>query len=236
MKHAQSAGAKASARKAPRTAKAAKTAKKPGGGERLATGSSAPGAADGQSVEEAIGAEVRALRKRQDMTVAELASQAGLSAGMLSKVENGAISPSLSTLQSLAAALNVPMTSFLADFEQQEDATHVKAGEGVVIERRGTRAGHEYRLLGHAFPGGFACEPYLITLTEEAEPYASFRHEGMEFIYVLEGEVGYRHGGQVHHLRPGDSLFFSAAAAHGPEELVKLPLKFLSVIVFQREA
>src|SRR5690606_23686132 len=167
VKHAQSAGAKASARKAPRTAKAAKTAKKPGGGERLATGSSAPGAADGQSVEEAIGAEVRALRKRQDMTVAELASQAGLSAGMLSKVENGAISPSLSTLQSLAAALNVPMTSFLADFEQQQDATHVKAGEGVVIERRGTRAGHEYQLLGHAFPGGFACEPYLITLTEE---------------------------------------------------------------------
>src|SRR5512138_208150 len=231
VKHAQRAAAKASARKTPKTVKAAREA----GGGLLATGSSAPGTADNLSVEEAIGAEVRALRKRQDMTVAELASQAGLSAGMLSKVENGAISPSLTTLQSLAAALNVPMTSFLADFEQQQDATLVKAGAGVVIERRGTKAGHEYRLLGHPFPGGFACEPYLITLTEEAEPYDSFRHEGMEFIYVLEGEVGYRHGGQVHHLRPGDSLFFNAAAAHGPEELVKLPLKFLSVIVFQRE-
>lgn len=201
----------------------------------LATGSTAPGTADSQSIEEAIGAQVRALRKRHDMTVAELASQAGLSAGMLSKVENGAISPSLSTLQSLAQALNVPLTDFFADFEQRQDVTHVKAGEGLTIERRGTKVGHQYRLLGHPFLGDFAYEPYLITLTKEAEAYSSFRHEGMEFVYILEGEVGYRHGNEVYRLRPGDSLFFSATAAHGPEELAKLPLKFLSVIVFQRE-
>lgn len=201
----------------------------------LATGSTAPGTADGQSIEEAIGAKVRALRKRHDMTVAELAGQAGLSAGMLSKVENGAISPSLSTLQSLAQALNVPLTDFFADFEQRQDVTHVKAGEGLTIERRGTKVGHQYQLLGHPFPGDFAYEPYLITLTREAEAYSSFRHEGMEFIYVLEGEVGYRHGNDVYRLGPGDSLFFSATAAHGPEELIELPLKFLSVIVFERE-
>lgn len=199
------------------------------------TGSSAPDMAEGQSIENAIGAQVRALRKRQDMTVAELASQAGLSAGMLSKVENGAISPSLSSLQSLAHALNVPMTSLFADFEQRQDVTYVKAGEGLTIERRGTRSGHQYQLLGHPFPGTFAYEPYLITLTKEAEAYANFRHEGMEFVYVLEGEVGYRHGNEVYHLGPGDSLFFNATAAHGPEELRRLPLKFLSVIVFGRE-
>jgi len=201
----------------------------------LATGSSAPGTAEGQSIEEAIGAQVRALRKRQDMTVAELAGQAGLSAGMLSKVENGAISPSLATLQSLAHALNVPMTSLFADFEQRQDVTHVKAGEGLTIERRGTKSGHQYQLLGHPFPGNFAYEPYFITLTKEAEAYSNFRHEGMEFIYILEGEVGYRHGNQVYRLGPGDSLFFSANAAHGPEELRRLPLKFLSIIVFDRE-
>lgn len=201
----------------------------------LATVSTAPEAADGPTLESAIGAQVRALRKRQDMTVAELASQAGLSAGMLSKVENGAISPSLATLQSLAGALNVPMTSLLADFEQRHHVTHVKAGRGVTIERRGSKAGHRYQLLGHSFPDSFAYEPYLITLSEDAEPYASFRHEGMEFIYLLEGEVDYRSGSRVYRLRPGDSLFFNAKSAHGPEVLRKLPLKFLSVIVFERE-
>lgn len=201
----------------------------------LATGSSAPGTAEGHSIEDAIGAQVRALRKRQDMTVAELAGQAGLSAGMLSKVENGAISPSLTTLQSLAHALNVPMTSLFSNFEQRQDITYVKAGEGLTIERRGTKSGHQYQLLGHPFPGNFAYEPYLITLTKKAEAYSNFRHEGMEFIYILEGEVGYRHSNQVYRLQPGDSLFFSANAAHGPEELRKLPLKFLSIIVFDRE-
>ena len=200
----------------------------------LATGSSAPGTAGSQSIEEAIGTQVRDLRKRQDMTVAELAGQAGLSAGMLSKVENGAISPSLATLQSLALALNVPLTNFFSDFEQKHDVTHVKAGEGLTIERRGTKSGHQYQLLGHPFPGDFAYEPYYITLTKEAEAYPNFRHEGMEFIYILEGEVGYRHGNQVYRLKPGDSLFFNANTAHGPEELRKLPLKFLSIIVFQR--
>jgi transcriptional regulator with XRE-family HTH domain len=216
----------------------ATTAKQRKAGESplaFATLSSAPEAAEGRSIEAAIGAQVRALRKRQDMTVAELAGQAGLSAGMLSKVENGAISPSLATLQSLAGALTVPLTSFFADFEQQHDATHLRAGEGLTIERRGSKAGHRYQLLGHALPGALACEPYLITLTKGAEAFSGFRHEGIEFIYLLEGEVDYRHGGTLYRLRPGDSLFFDARSAHGPEALRRLPLKFLSVIVFQRE-
>jgi transcriptional regulator with XRE-family HTH domain len=201
----------------------------------LTTGSTAPNAAESQSIEVAIGAQVRGLRKRQDMTVAELAGQAGLSAGMLSKVENGAISPSLATLQSLALALNVPLTNFFSSFEQKHDITHVQAGEGLVIERRGTKSGHQYQLLGHPFPADFAYEPYLVTLSKGAEPYPNFRHEGMEFIFILEGEVGYRHGNHIYPLGPGDSLFFNANSAHGPEELRKLPLKFLSIIVFQRE-
>lgn len=198
----------------------------------LTTGSSAPQASESQSIEESIGAQVRALRKRQDMTVSDLACQANLSAGMLSKVENGAISPSLATLQSLSLALNVPVTTFFAAFEERRDISHVKAGEGLVIERRGSKVGHQYQLLGHSRGGDIAFEPYLITLSKDAEPYPSFRHEGQEFIYILQGEVGYRHGDKIYQLKPGDSLFFDARAAHGPEELRKLPLRFLSIIVF----
>ena len=62
-----------------------------------------------QTLEAAIGAQVRALRKRHEITVVELAQQAGLSVSMLSKIENGGTSPSLGTLQSLAHALNVPL-------------------------------------------------------------------------------------------------------------------------------
>jgi len=53
---------------------------------------------------------------------------------------------------------------------------------------------------------------------------------------MLEGEVVYRHADRLYTLTPGDSLFFDADAPHGPEELVKLPIRFLSVISYARDA
>jgi len=106
------------------------------------TGSTAPRISDHLSIEAAIGAQVRRLRKKHDMTVMELAKQSGLSIGMLSKIENGTTSPSLTTLQVLAQALNVPITSFFIQFEERRDITVVEAGRGLTIERRGTKAGH----------------------------------------------------------------------------------------------
>ena len=100
-------------------------------------------------LEIAIGQQVRAFRKQLHMTVAEVASQADLSPGMLSKIENGLTSPSLATLKALSGALNVPVTAFFRKYEEERDATFVKAGQGLNIERRGTRAGHQYQLLGH---------------------------------------------------------------------------------------
>lgn len=187
------------------------------------------------SLEVAIGYQVRAFRRKLDMTVVELANAAGLSAGMLSKIENGNTSPSLGTLQSLARALHVPVTSFFRKFDEQRDATFVRSGEGLKIERRGTRAGHQYRLLGHTVGKSIAVEPYLITLTEESDVFPVFQHSGTEFIYMLEGKVSYRHGDKTYLLSPGDSLFFDADVPHGPEELTILPARFLSVIAYPHE-
>jgi transcriptional regulator with XRE-family HTH domain len=186
-------------------------------------------------LEVAIGREVRAFRQQLDMTVLELAKAAGLSSGMLSKIENGGISPSLSTLQALSRALHVPVTAFFRRFEEERTATFVRAGEGLKIERRGTRAGHQYELLGHSSGKRIQVEPYLITLTAESDVFPLFQHAGVEFLYMLEGEVGYRHSDKTYVLRPGDSLYFDADAPHGPEELRKLPIRFVSVIAYPRE-
>lgn len=187
------------------------------------------------NLEVAIGREVRAFRRKLDMTVAELARQAALSAGMLSKIENGMTSPSLDTLKALSHALHVPVTAFFRKYEEERDATFVKAGQGLNIERRGTRAGHQYQLLGHSVRRPLAVEPYMITLSADFDVFPVFQHEGIEFIYMLEGEVGYRHGNRTYVLMPGDSLFFDADVPHGPEELRKLPIRFLSVITYLRE-
>ncbi len=200
----------------------------------LATGSSAPAASE-HTLEQSLGTTVRTLRKQADLTLADLASAAGISLGMLSKIENGQISPSLSTLQALATALNVPLTALFASFEEKRDCSYVRAGQGVTIERRGTKVGHRYSLLGHALGGPVIVEPYLITLHEEAAPYVGFRHEGVEFIYMLTGEVVYRHADQAYHLRPGDAMLFDSAAFHGPETLVSKPMTYLSIIIHIRK-
>ncbi|QDI77872.1 helix-turn-helix domain-containing protein [Leisingera aquaemixtae] len=189
-------------------------------------------------LEVAIGREVRSFRRQQGITVADLANLTGLSIGMLSKIENGNTSPSLTTLQLLANALSVPITSFFRRFEETREAVHTKSGAGVETERAGTRAGHQYQLLGHlgANASGVMVEPYMITLTEESDVFPTFQHDGIEMLYMLEGEVDYRHGDKVFALKPGDTLFFDADAPHGPESLVKLPARYLSVISYPQSS
>lgn len=186
-------------------------------------------------LEEAFGHEVRRSREKLNLTLTELAKAAKLSVGMLSKVENAKTSFSFASLESLAKALQVPVTSLFRSYEEVRDATFVRAGEGLKIERRGTRVGHQYQLLGHTRNRPLIVEPYLITLSEISDVFPVFQHDGIEFLYMLEGEVGYRHGDKVYPLRPGDSLFFDADVPHGPEELRKLPIRFLSVISHLRD-
>ena len=183
----------------------------------------------------AVGVHIRTLRKRLEITGAELAHRAGISAGMLSKIENGSVSASLESLEGIAGALNVPMASLFASYEEQRDCSYVRAGQGVTIERRGTKVGHQYQLLGHSLSGPLVVEPYLITLSKEAEPYPVFQHAGIEFIYMLTGAVTYRHADKTYSLRPGDAMLFDSAAPHGPEVLAKLPCTFLSIIIYQNE-
>lgn len=185
-------------------------------------------------MEAGIGAQVRRLRKDLDLTVAELGSSAGISTGMLSKIENGSISASVVTLNLLAQALNVPISRLFSETEEQRDCSFVKAGQGVRIERRGSKAGHLYDLLGHSLSGQIIAEPYLITLKRDAVPYTDFRHAGIEFIYMLTGKVRYRHADRSYVMEAGDALFFDAAARHGPEELIKTPMTYLSIIIYPR--
>ncbi|MGE0502350.1 MAG: helix-turn-helix domain-containing protein [Rhizobiaceae bacterium] len=186
-------------------------------------------------LEVAIGRETRAFRKKLGITVAELSAATGISIGMLSKIENGNTSPSLTTLQTLGRALGVPVTAFFRRYEEERRVVLVKAGQGVDVERRGTRAGHQYTLLGHigSNSSGVSVEPYLITLTTTTDKFPTFQHEGMEFIYMLEGAVTYRHGQSLFPLEPGDSLLFEADSPHGPEVYDRLPARYLSIIVYR---
>ena len=103
-------------------------------GAAYVTGSGAPPEPE-RTLERAIGTHIRDLRQRFHLSVAHLAGAASISTGMMSKIENGQISPSLSTLQALAQALNVPITNLFSAFEEKRDCSFVQGGAG-----RGDRA------------------------------------------------------------------------------------------------
>lgn len=179
-----------------------------------------------------IAARVREYRARAGLSVAELARRTALSKGMLSKMEHGQTSPSLSTLVRVAAALDVPVTALFRGFDEEHEAVFTPAGHGAQIVRRGTRVGHDYRLLGALRGVHKRMEPVLCELTESSEVFPLFQHAGTEFLYVLQGVMVYGVGGSRYRMSAGDALQFDGEAPHGPAELVTLPVRFLSVTAF----
>ncbi|MBE5074910.1 helix-turn-helix transcriptional regulator [Erythrobacteraceae bacterium E2-1 Yellow Sea] len=194
-----------------------------------------PDDADHESVRNAVGAQVRYLRTQLGVSSRKLAGLSGMSVSALSKIENGRISPSLHALSSLAKALNVPIATLFSELDKSRDCYFVPAGQGMRMERRGTREGHQYDLLGSYHDGLLSFEPFLITLEEGAGLYTSFRHDGVEFIYMLEGAMIYRHGSKDYDLNMGDSLTFDSASSHGPAMLIQTPCRYISVIVSLRQ-
>jgi mannose-6-phosphate isomerase-like protein (cupin superfamily) len=82
--------------------------------------------------------------------------------------------------------------------------------------------------------GPIYLEPYLITLDENSELNMSFQHEGTEFLFILSGSMRYRYQDKSYLLKPGDSLMFDSNGIHGPEELIRAPVRCLSVTTHQR--
>ncbi|WPH20089.1 helix-turn-helix domain-containing protein [Variovorax paradoxus] len=165
----------------------------------------------------------------------ELAKISGISASMLSRIERGLVSPSVETLECLAQGLHVPTSRFFSDQARRTDFSHVRAGHGVVVDRVGAAFDYRYELLGHLLSGNLYVEPYLVTLLPGADPYVTFQHPGLKFLYFLSGEVTYRYGGKLVEVRAGDSLLFEATALHGIETIQVQPVSYLSVVFTLRE-
>jgi transcriptional regulator with XRE-family HTH domain len=193
------------------------------------------GHAGAELMGKALGSQIRLFRSQLNLTIGELAKRAALSPGMLSKIETGAASPSLETLGTLARALNVPVTALFRKYEEEREAAHIKAGHGASVDRPGSKFGLAYRLLGHPIKRSrVSVEPCLVTIKDATADFSSLQHNGVEFIYLLEGKLVYRHGQKTYLLNPGDSLFFDGDITHGPQEAVKRPVRFLSMIVQPR--
>jgi transcriptional regulator with XRE-family HTH domain len=183
-----------------------------------------------------LGRTARRLRESQSLTLADVARRANISSAMLSRLETGRVSPSLETIVALAQALGVTASVLMQRVGADDGGAQlIRAGEGLETVRSGTRRGHTYRLLAAQRGPRKVFEPFLVTLNDRSEVFPGFQHPGIEFIHLLAGSLHYRHGRQTYVMKPGDTLTFRGDVAHGPEKLVKVPIRMLSIIIYAEE-
>jgi len=190
----------------------------------------------GISIEQHIANQIKRQRLSQGLKIADVSRIADISQGMLSKIENAQVSTSLETLTRLCDALGLPISKLFAEYDRPSGGAQlIPHGEGLEVVRRGTEKGHTYHLLSYKQGPGKLFEPFLVTIDDAGEVFPSFSHPGVEFIHILEGELDYRHGNKLYHLGVGDSLTFDGDTPHGPERLIKVPIRMLSIITYPVE-
>lgn len=197
---------------------------------------SEPVRAPALSLEKCVGAAVRELRLRHQLTIAQVADGAGISSGMLSKIENGQISAGTDTLSRVARALGSTMAMLFRTYDVPAGAAHlVKCGKGMPFLRQGTRPGHTFEFLSYDQGPTKSFDVFLVTISEDSENLPTVEHPGTEVIHMLEGVMEYRSGQTLYMLEPGDTLTLKGEVLHGFERLIKLPIRFLCTIVYSSQ-
>jgi transcriptional regulator with XRE-family HTH domain len=156
-----------------------------------------------------LGARVRELRRDRGMTLKGLGSEAGLSHPFLSQLERGLARPSMTSVERIARALDVPVSTLWTS-PRQEAAHVLRANEGVVIEHDDAEAPGLIRALiadgtslrVREWSGGARTWPEVGTTTGEV------------FVYVVRGSLEVEVDGTVHALHEADSLFFDGTVPH----------------------
>ena len=154
----------------------------------------------------AIGAQLRQLRTRRGLSLAQVAETVGISIGFLSALERSQMSGSVGTLRKLARFYK---TNILEFFEASgASGRHVRPAQRKVLE-----AGDGVRMELLAW-GDTVMEPHLFRVAPESGSGESYSHEGEEFIYVLRGELTITVDGEEYQLKSGDSFYFESTTSH----------------------
>lgn len=174
-----------------------------------------------------IGMKIKKLRTEKNITLKELSKKSDLSIGFLSQLERGLTSIAIDSLEKLAIILEVPLTHFF-DYHQREKDEVLRS--------------YELEILG-IVDGGFInyslsanlenknLVPRLIEILPqmEDEEIISYKHEGEEFVYVLEGILTIYINGGRNDVYPGDSVHMNSNVMHNWANHTNKKVKFLTV-------
>ncbi len=165
-----------------------------------------------------LGQKIRRLRQEKRLTLQELSDITTLSKPLLSQIENDQVIPPIATLLKIAKGLKIAIHYFFEEEGDRQKYVLSRADNGGMTPRRsGNDSPHGY-LYRSLAPGirHKPIEPFLVEFELRAwsDDYY-YRHEGVEFIYVLEGEVEFHFGPETLVLSSGDSIYYDSNEPHG---------------------
>jgi transcriptional regulator with XRE-family HTH domain len=184
--------------------------------------------------EKHIGERIRRLRLKKSMGLVELGRHTGLSASFLSQLETGRVVPTLRNLARIAMVFSKDL-SFFFETEPQTIFRIHRRKERVRLPQSGVETpAYFFESLGYMVPDRHM-DPYFaefVPLEAGQEPRAHM-HTGFEFLYVLDGELGLRHGTEDCVLETGDAVYFDASTKHAYHCAGKKPAQAIIVTMHQ---
>jgi len=164
-----------------------------------------------------LGQKLRHLRLRKKIGLVDLGKHTGLSASMISQLENGKLVPTLPTLARIAMVFDVGLDHFFADRKHRSLFSVIRAGERMRFPDRADSPNPAWFFECLAFSTQEKSLQAYLTVFEPrpTEDVADHVHEGAEFIFVMEGELGVHYSDEETVLKVGDSVYFDAANPHG---------------------
>ncbi len=160
------------------------------------------------SAKASFGMRVRKLRKAHDWSLETLAQATGQSPEFISQVEDDEVTPPVSFLLRLARALQVDPGTFL----REEEKTVIRNQRAQAFIKR--TQNYSYQTLTPGAENDHL-RAFIITIeSKHAHKPVAYKHEGEEFILVMEGDLQLTLGAKVHHLRPGESIHFNSEIPH----------------------
>lgn len=164
-----------------------------------------------------IGKRIKEIRKSGSFTISEIANRAGVTAGLISRVENGRTIPSLPVLLKIITALDIEVTEFFNGMPQVNGTQFIvtRKEENNIIEKEDDAVGFSYSYIFGKQLNSLGFEAVLLEVHPNSQREKVVT-DAYEFKYMLSGECTYIIDETEVVLHEGDALFFDGRIPHVP--------------------
>jgi len=181
-----------------------------------------------------IGPKIREIRKKKQITLSEVSDKSGLSTPMISKTENGRVTPTLQTLFLILNAMEIDIVSFFEEINNDldfEGYIHLKESDYQTYVKEAHAIGFEYKSIIEKKISDTSVQISLVRL-HPGNSRPMITTEAYEFLYVLEGEIDYYLKSEHLKLEKGDSLFFDGNIPHVPLNKSRQNVSYIVIYFF----